>query len=321
MSEFAGKIAVITGAGTGMGRELARALASEGSHLALCDVFTDTLEETRALCAEAAPAQIRITAHRCDVSNEAEVLAFKDEVLQQHGTRHIDLLFNNAGIAGGGSFVCEPRDAWERVFNVNWFGVYYCTRAFLPLLIESRDACLVNTSSVNGFFALSPSGPHTAYSTAKFAIKGFTEALVTDLRVNAPHVRVALVMPGHIGTAIVENALRSQGRRRPSEMTAADLAEARVALTERKIPHAHLDDEQVRKIVESLVNEFRDKAPMSAAQAAKVILDGVRARRWRILVGDDAQRLDKVAREYAEHLYEPEFLARMRAAAEAASKS
>ena len=315
MSDFRGKLAVITGAGTGMGRELALQLAAEGAHIAICDVFQDSLEDTRRACVEAAPAGTRVSAHSCDVSNEQQVLAFRDALMRQHDTRHIDLLFNNAGISGGGSFVREPREVWERTFNVCWFGVYYCTRAFLPLLIESRDACLVNTSSVNGFFALAGGGPHTAYSTAKFAVKGFSEALLTDLRVNAPHVRVALVMPGHIGTSIVNNTMRSQGQKQPSEMTADDLARARITLDERKIPHEGLDDEQVRALVQTLVDQFRDTAPMSAAQAATVILDGVRARKWRILVGEDAHKLDKLAREAPEQLYDPKFLEYLRARA------
>jgi NAD(P)-dependent dehydrogenase (short-subunit alcohol dehydrogenase family) len=308
MSDFRGKLAVITGAGSGMGRELALQLVSTGCHVAICDVFGDTLEQAASACRAAAPAGTRVSAHLCNVAAEPEVLALRDAVQREHATQHIDLLFNNAGIGGGGSFVKEPREEWERTFNVNWYGVYYCTRAFLPLLLESSDACIVNTSSVNGFFAISGAGPHTAYSTAKFAIKGFSEALLTDLRVNAPHVRVALVMPGHIGTSIVANTMRSQGQRLPAEMTAADLAKARATLTERKIPHDGLGDEQVRALVQTLVDEFQNRAPIDAAQAATIILDGVRERRWRILVGDDAHKLDKLAREHAEVLYEPHVL-------------
>src|SRR5262249_57919553 len=100
------------------------------------------------------------------------------------------LLFNNAGIGGGGGFVKDDRAEWERTFDICWFGVYYCARAFLPLLTASDDAYIVNTSSVNGFWAcLGPDVAHTAYSSAKFAVKGFSEALLVDLRLNAPHVK------------------------------------------------------------------------------------------------------------------------------------
>ena len=119
------------------------------------------------------------------------MLRFRDEALAAHQADHVDLVFANAAIGGGGSFINEPREQWERVFAVNWWGVYYTARAFLPLLIASPEGVLVNTSSVNGFWAsLGPAWPHTAYSTAKFAVKGFTESLIEDLRTNAPHVRV-----------------------------------------------------------------------------------------------------------------------------------
>ena len=185
MEDFAGKLAVVTGGGAGMGRELVVGLAGAGCDVATCDIFPETLEETAALCNPA----VRVTTHACDVSDEDQVLAFRDAVVEAHGTECVQLLFNNAGIVGGGSFVAGDRDAWERTFGVCWDGVYHCTRAFLPLLVASDAACIVNTSSINGFWAsVGPEAPHTAYSTAKFAVKGFSEALIADLRVHAPHV-------------------------------------------------------------------------------------------------------------------------------------
>ena len=131
-----------------------------------------------------------------------------------------------SGAAGASS--PDSREEWERTFAIDWWGVYYCARVFLPLLIASGDGVLVNTSSVNGFWAtLGPGMPHTAYSAAKFAVKGFTEALIEDLRVNAPHVRVAVVMPGHIGTDIVANSLRVLGAGEPENMSDADLEAVR----------------------------------------------------------------------------------------------
>ncbi|HUU44067.1 MAG TPA: SDR family oxidoreductase, partial [Planctomycetota bacterium] len=193
MNRFDGKLAVITGGGSGMGRELARQLAVEGCHLALCDLSEETLAQTKSVCAAAAPA-VRVSTHLCDVSEEPQVEAFRDAVVKAHQAKQVDLLFNNAGIGGGGSFVADEREEWDKTFAVCWNGVYFCTRAFLPLLLASRDAHLVNTSSVNGFWAsLGPRSAHTAYSAAKFAVKGFSEALVNDFRLNAPHVKVSLV--------------------------------------------------------------------------------------------------------------------------------
>ena len=212
MDSFTGKLAVVTGGGSGMGRELVRQLAAQGCSVAACDRNADTVAETAAMARAAAPPGVRVTGHACDVSDEAQVLRFRDELLEQHATDHVDLVFSNAGIGGGESFVSDSREEWERTFAVDWWGVYYCARVFLPLLIASGDGVLVNTSSVNGFWAsLGPGMPNTAYSSAKFAVKGFTEALIEDLRANAPQVRVALVMPGHVGTDIIANSLRARG--------------------------------------------------------------------------------------------------------------
>src|SRR6516225_3751453 len=212
MESFEGKLAVVTGGGAGMGRELVRQLAAQGCSVAACDWHPDAVAETASLArAEAGPG-VLVTSHACDVSDEAQVLRFRDELLAGHASDHVDLVFANAGIGGGASFVNDSREEWERTFAVDWWGVYYCARAFLPLLIASGDGVLVNTSSVNGFWAtLGPGLPHTAYSTAKFAVKGFTEALIEDLRTNAPQVRVAVVMPGHVGTDIVANSMRARG--------------------------------------------------------------------------------------------------------------
>lgn len=312
MKDFTDKLAVVTGGGTGMGRELARQLAGEGCHVAMCDVSDENLRETQRLCREAAPS-VRVTTHHCDVSDETQVIEFCAAVQQAHEADHINLLFNNAGIGGGGSFLIDERAEWERTFGVCWFGVYYCSRAFMPLLVASSEGYLVNTSSVNGFWAtLGPMISHTAYSTAKFAVKGFSEALVTDLRLNAPHVKVAVVMPGHIGTSIAINTGKVLGRPAPKDMSAADVAVIRKRMVERGMPVGNETDDQIRKALEAQANDFRDKAPLTAAQAATIILDGVRNDRWRILVGDDAHALDAMVREAPEQAYESHFLTSLR---------
>jgi NAD(P)-dependent dehydrogenase (short-subunit alcohol dehydrogenase family) len=315
MKNFSGKLAVVTGGGTGMGRELAKQLAAEGCHVALCDVSRENMEATRAASLALAPAGTRVSLHDCDVSIEAQVLAFRDGVAREHEASCVHLLFNNAGIAGGGSLLVDDRAEWEKTFGVCWYGVYYTTRAFLPLLVAAPEAHLVNTSSVNGFWAsLGPQVPHTAYSAAKFAVKGFSEALITDLRLNAPHVKVSVVMPGHVGTSIVSNSGSVLGRPSPKEMTAEDLRPLRERMARQGIPADAVSDDLLRAGLEQLARDFLDKAPLSAAAAATIILDGVREERWRILVGDDAKALDQRVREAPEDAYEAAFMERLRRA-------
>src|SRR3954463_8673615 len=230
-----------------MGRELVIQLAADGCSVATCDVNADALAETAQLAEKDAPAGTRITAHVCDVSDERDVTRFRDEVVAQHETDHINLLFNNAGIGGGGSFLTGKRDEWDRTFGVCWGGVYNCSRAFLPLVVASDDGYVINTSSVNGFWAsLGPGVPHTAYSAAKFAVKGFSEALIEDLRVNAPHVKVAVVMPGHIGTDIVINSRKILGGPDPDAMTTDDLETFRAGLKQRGMPVDAVSDDDLR---------------------------------------------------------------------------
>lgn len=314
MDSFDQKIAVVTGGGSGMGRELVLQLASQGCSVATCDVNEANVEETVAMAKNRATSGARVTAHLCDVSAEEQVLRFRDEVLGLHDTDHLDLVFNNAGIAGGGSFVADTREAWEKTFGVDWWGVYYCTRAFLPLLIKSDDAVLVNTSSVNGFWAsLGPGIPHTAYSTAKFAVKGFSEALIEDLRLNAPHVKVAVVMPGHIGTDIVTNSQLIHGDVDPALLSDAEIEGRRAELlragllsegaTTLEVRQAVVE---LRQVMDEFGKGFRESAPLSAAGASAIILEGVLAGRWRILVGEDAKLLDEQVRARPESAYDYE---------------
>jgi NAD(P)-dependent dehydrogenase (short-subunit alcohol dehydrogenase family) len=295
MDSFAGRLAVVTGGGTGMGRELVIQLAADGCSVATCDVNVDHMEETARRAEKDAPADVRVTTHLADVSEEAQMHRFRDEVVTQHETDHINLLFNNAGIGGGNSFLTGPREAWDKTFAVCWGGVYNSMRAFADLVVASDDAYVVNTSSVNGFWAsLGPGVPHTAYSAAKFAVKGFTEALMEDFRVNAPHVKVAVVMPGHIGTDIVLNS---------RELLGVDLDEARTQMARRGVETDGFSDDDIVNLMKMFGEMFRDNAPVSAEQAATIILDGVRAGKWRILVGEDAHALDEAVRTDPENVY------------------
>ncbi len=310
MDSFTGKLAVVTGGGSGMGRELTRQLAAQGCSAAACDLNPDTMAETVALARAQAPPGVRVTGHACDVADEAQVLRFRDELLAEHASEHVNLVFSNAGAGGGESFVKTEREVWERIFAIDWWGVYYCARAFLPLLVASGDGVLVNTSSVNGFWAsLGPGMAQTAYSTAKFAVRGFTEALIEDLRTHAPQVRVALVMPGHVGTNIVANSLIARGLPAPEHLSDAQADEifppgVRDALIQGGVLPERATAEDLRQFLVRASADFRDKAPVSAAQAATIILDGVRAGTWRILIGEDATMIDAAVRAKPESAYD-----------------
>jgi len=310
VDSFTGMLVVVTGGGSGMGRELVRQLAAQGCSVAACDLNGDAVAVTAATASAAAPPGVRVTGHVCDVSDEAQVLRFRDELLAEHGSDHVDLVFSNAGVGGGESFVTSRRDVWERTFAIDWWGVYYCARTFLPLLIASGDGVLVNTSSVNGFWAsLGPGMTNSAYSTAKFAVRGFSEGLVEDLRTHAPGVRVAVVMPGHVGTDIVANSIRTRGLPELEELTDAQLEELIPREVQARLIGAGLlpegaAAEELRRMLVRANADFRDKAPVSAAQAATIILDGVRSGAWRILVGEDAKKIDAAVRAKPEAAYD-----------------
>ena len=274
---FAGRVAVVTGAGTGMGRELVRQLTADGCDVAVCDVIGENLRQTAAMCADDGNTG-QVLEVIADVSSEEQILAFRDAVAEWRP--HVNLLFNNAGIAGGGSIVNGDRAQWDKTFAVCWNGVYLNTRAFMPLLMQAPVGHVINTSSVNGFWAsVGPDTAHSAYCSAKFAVKGFTEALITDFALNAPHLRASVVMPGHIGTSIVINSMK---------------------LNSSSIDAGLID-------VEGMGELFRDNAPMTAAEAATIILNAVKNEQWRVLVGADAELLDVAVRARPNEAYQPNF--------------
>ena len=284
MRAFRDKIAVVTGGGDGIGRALVRRLAMEGCSVAACDIRATGLDETRDLALEGAPQQVKVTTFVADVADEVQLIRFREDTAERHGVDYVHLLFNNAGVGGGGSFVVTPRQEWERTFDICWGGVYRTTRVFLPSLMRAPQAHLINVSSVNGFWAtLGPDTSHTAYSAAKFAVKGFTEALIGDLRIHAPHVAVSLVMPGHVGTSIVQN-------------TVAQFA-------------PKLDEDALQAVRER-ADAFRNKG-LTPDQAAEIILNGVQDGRWRILVGADAHALDAAVRSTPESAYDLDFYNRL----------
>ncbi len=297
---FGGMTAVVTGGGTGMGRELVRQLTAEGCDVATCDVIVKNAEETAAQCAaDGNPGEVLV--HHADVANEGDIEGFAAAVSDWRSP--LNLVFNNAGVGGGGTIIDQDREQWEKVFNICWYGVYYSTIHFLPQMMDAPIGHVVNTSSVNGFFAsIGPGFPHSAYSAAKFAVKGFTEALITDFALNAPNLGASVVMPGHIGTSIQTNSNALLGF--------DDVDKMRQRYADAGRDASHLSDDEIRARQAKRGESFKEMAPTSAAEAATIILDGVRRGDWRILVGEDATIIDDLVRADPERAYTPEFFDR-----------
>lgn len=254
MTHFKGRVAVVTGAASGIGRELALLLADRGSDLALCDIDENGLKEVSdAVLAR----QRRCFSQVVDVSNRDAVERFAaDATAYFNGQIHF--VFNNAGVALRATVEDMDYDDFEWVMNINFWGVVYGTKAFLPVLKTMEHAHLVNVSSVFGLIGVPT---QSAYNAAKFAVRGFTESLHEELLAEKSPVRVSCVHPGGIKTAIARN-----GRIRP--MT---------------IFNEHTDP----------THEFDTRlARTSPTRAARVILDGVVADNPRILIGLDAHGID-----------------------------
>ncbi|MGH9207769.1 MAG: SDR family NAD(P)-dependent oxidoreductase, partial [Acidimicrobiales bacterium] len=198
MEGFAGKVAVVTGAGSGIGQALAIELGRSGAKLAISDVDTKGLAQTAERLAEiGAP----VKSDRLDVTEREAFVAYADEVNEHFGK--VNQIYNNAGIAHTGDIeVCEFKDI-ERVMDVDFWGVVNGTKAFLPHLISSGDGHVVNISSLFGIFSVPG---QAAYNSAKFAVRGFTEALRQEMALAKHPVKVTTVHPGGIKTAIARNA-------------------------------------------------------------------------------------------------------------------
>ncbi|MEU0426185.1 SDR family oxidoreductase [Streptomyces canus] len=254
MTTFKDRVAVITGAGSGIGQALAVALASEGARMALSDVDTRGLAETvrrvEALGADVEAAQV-------DVSDRETVHRYAGAVVGRFGNVH--QLYNNAGLAYHGAFERSALEDIERIMNVDFWGVLNCSKAFLPHLIASGAGHLVNISSIFGMMSVPG---QTAYSSAKFAVRGFTESLRQDMLAAGHPVKVTCVHPGSVRTAIARNAGMAAGEDRA----------ATVDLFDRKM------------------------ARLSPENAARTILRGVRRDKARVLVGADAKFLDAFVR-------------------------
>jgi NAD(P)-dependent dehydrogenase (short-subunit alcohol dehydrogenase family) len=302
--------AMVTGCASGMGRSLAVQLAEEGAlALAICDVKLDELEETKRLCIKSSTHEMfSCTVHKCDVSKEDSVKKFRDEVEAAHGDT-LDIVINNAGIARAGPFLELPQEDWDLCFNVDFHGVVNCTRHFLPMLVRSKKAFLGNTSSVNGFWAsLGPTAPpHTTYSAAKFAVRGFTEALLLDSYRNFPHVTVSTIHPGMVGTDIVVNSVADEVDMGTSPKMLAEYRQAAAKAQWSGAPKGGWDNATAEEIKKRAGLFFKTAAPLTADMAAVQILDGVRSGDTRIMVGEDAVVIDFCARMFPRAIYKKWF--------------
>lgn len=252
MKNLKGAVAVVTGAGSGIGRALAQNLASKGAQLALADVNQATLEETRGLLGSA-----NARTYVVDVSNASAVESFAAQVKRDFGRASV--LINNAGVALYGNFSELTLEEFEWLIRINFWGVVYGCKYFLPLLKAEPDAHLVNISSVFGL--IGPAG-QTAYAASKFAVRGFTQALSRELMDTG--VSVSCVHPGGIRTRIAENARAGAATR------VEDQVQARARF-----------DQVVRT---------------SPEKAAEVIVSGILRNKARILIGADAYQIDFVQR-------------------------
>jgi NAD(P)-dependent dehydrogenase (short-subunit alcohol dehydrogenase family) len=256
MKNLKDKVAVVTGAASGIGRALAINLADEGCHLALSDINRDGLKETADLIGNR---EVMVTTHRVDVSKRDQVNKFAEGVVKKHG--RVDIVINNAGAGLAGMLEEVNYEEFEWLMGINFWGVVYCSMAFLPYLKQREEANLVNVSSVHGLFTNPGVGP---YCSSKFAIRGFTLALCQELR-ESP-VRVSCVHPGGIKTNIVRNTRIAKGH----------------------VPEKSLEESQ----------EDFDKfiARTSSDKAAWIIIRGIKRNKSCILVGYDAHIYSLLAR-------------------------
>ena len=258
MRDFNGRVAAITGAGSGIGRALANELATRGAHLALSDIDETGLAETVAQCEGRG---VKITSQHLDVADRAAVEAWAAQVVADHGK--VNLIFNNAGVALGATIESVSYEDFEWLFSINFWGVVYGTKAFLPYLNASGEGHVVNTSSVFGLISV-PS--QSAYNAAKFAVRGFTDALRMELEIEGHPISVTTIHPGGIKTNIAKNARIDPSL---SDVTG--------------------DPEKARR-------DFERAFVTSPEKAARQILKAVQRDRRRALIGPDAKVIDIVSR-------------------------
>ena len=258
MKSFESKVAAITGAASGIGRELAIELARRKCHVAVSDINEDGLQQT---VDQARPFGVRVTSHTVDVADREAVYAWANQVTSDHG--QVNLIFNNAGVALGSTVEKMSYEDFEWLMGINFWGVVHGTKAFLPHLKASGEGHVINVSSVFGLAGI-PS--QSAYNSAKFAVRGFTESLRQELEIMECGVSATSVHPGGIKTGI-----------------------ARSSRMDSSVRDLGIDDTTAKEKFEKGFITAPDKA-------ARVILAGVRANKRRVLIGPDARVYDWMVR-------------------------
>ncbi|MEQ3636783.1 SDR family NAD(P)-dependent oxidoreductase [Alcanivorax sp.] len=259
MKDFKDKVAVITGAGSGIGRALAMELAASGAKLALSDINEAGLKET---ADNLNLSEDRLMTKILDVADRQAFYAFADDVVNHFG--HANMIFNNAGVALGATVEEMNYDDFEWLMNINFWGVVYGTKAFLPYLKQASEGHIINISSIFGLVGIPT---QSAYNAAKFAVRGFTESLRIELELEGNSVSCTSIHPGGIKTNIAKAARMSDGVER---ITGASKEQA--------------------------IQDFEKMFRTTPAEAARTILKGVRGNKRRVLIGSDAIAVDTMQR-------------------------
>tara|TARA_B100000953_G_scaffold190116_1_gene156551 strand:- start:841 stop:1752 length:912 start_codon:yes stop_codon:yes gene_type:complete len=280
MKNFRDKVAVITGAGSGIGRYLAVLLAKDGADVVICDVNQDTLSKTAEMLRKY---NVSVSSHVLDVADKKRIEALPGKVIEQHG--QVDLVFNNAGVTTGSHFKDMQEDNWDWVMGINLEGVVNSTRAFIPHMIDRSEAAIVNTSSIFGMVAVPG---QSVYHATKFAVRGFTESLALEMATTNPNLQVHCVHPGHIGTNIAATARM-------------DEEEFNKQVKEQQ-NNSSIFTRNAPKTLEEMGNQFREGG-MHPSKAANIILNGVKKNKSRIFIGLDAKLLDLSQRLFPKHYH------------------
>ena len=272
MKDFNNKVALITGAGSGIGRALALQLAEEGCNLALVDWNNETLEETKSLLSSK---NISVSTHNFDLRDKDRINELPDKIIELHN--NIDIVFNNAGLSVVGTVDEVDEDDWNFGMDILLNSVIQMSTVFLPHLRKRPVSAIVNTSSIFGLFSVPK---QSIYNVGKFGVKAFTESLALEMEMAESPIEVYCVFPGHIGTNIYH----------ASKFKSFEADDAGAAIFGANA-----------STIEEAADQFKNNAPSSPEYAAKVIIKNIKKKNKRILIGADAHFYDLISRLSPKH--------------------
>ena len=272
MKDFNNKVALITGAGSGIGRALALQLAEEGCNLALVDWNNETLEETKSLLSSK---NISVSTHNFDLRDKDRINELPDKRIELHD--NIDIIFNNAGLSVVGTVDEVDEEDWNFGMDILLNSVIQMSTVFLPHLRKRPVSAIVNTSSIFGLFSVPK---QSIYNVGKFGVKAFTESLALEMEMAESPVEVYCVFPGHIGTNIYH----------ASKFKSFEADDAGAAIFGANA-----------STIEEAADQFKNNAPSSPEYAAKVIIKNIKKKNKRILIGADAHFYDLMSRLSPKH--------------------